>query len=260
MRRFSMIGMFATAAMLVFFAARAAQGQPPRAGASLLEEIRRIEFTSISYDEEATPYYGYIKGSIPILISAPHGAKHFRASDGTWKAEDAYTASLAIVLGRLTGAHVLYVKNQTREDPNNDTGTAYKEFLKGVVQANHIRFILDLHGSAGQKPKVDVGIMEASPSQCSCPTFRDTLEGAFFDLEPKVFNQRFAARGAGTVTCFARNYLGIEAAQVEISRNYRIVMSKSTGFKADPKNVLDMVERLRKAILAINQKMSRPPL
>jgi hypothetical protein len=29
------------------------------------EEMRQIEFTRISYDEEAYPYYAYIKGAIP---------------------------------------------------------------------------------------------------------------------------------------------------------------------------------------------------
>jgi len=246
-----MIEVIFVAAMLFFLMTRAGQAAPAGPGARLLEEMRRIEFTCINYDEEATPYYGYIKGSIPILISAPHGAKHFRAAEGVWKAEDAYTSSLAIVLGQLTGAHVLYVKNKTREDPNSDSGTAYKEFLKGVVRENDIRFVLDLHGSAGRRPKVDIGIMENSPSLCSCPTFRAVLEEAFSDM-PSVFNQCFSARGAGTVTRFARNILGIEAAQVEINRNYRIVESKSRGFRADPKNILDLAERLRKAIVAIN--------
>ncbi|GEM_PF-465900 len=257
MRGFLMIEVIVVAAMVSGLITRAGQAESFGTGASLLEEMRRIELESISYDQEATPYYGYIKGSIPILISAPHGAKHFRAAEGAWRAEDAYTASLAIVLGRLTGAHVLYVKNKTREDPNSDTGTAYKDFLKDVVRENHIQFILDLHGSAGRKPKVDIGIMETSPSLCSCPQFRDILEGAFADLEPIVFNQRFPARAAGTITCFARKSLGIEAAQVEISRNYRIVESKSTGFKADPKNVVDMIERLKKVILAISERIGR---
>lgn len=233
----------------------AGQAAPARPGPGLLEEMRRIEFESVSYDEEATPYYGYIKGSIPILISAPHGAKHYRAAKGAWKAEDAYTSSLAIVLGRLTGAYVLYVKNKTREDPNSDAVTAYKDFVKEIVRENRIRFVLDLHGSAGRRPKVDIGIMEASPSACSCPTFRDVLQGAFADLEPRVFNQRFSAQGAGTITCFARKSLGIEAAQVEINANYRIVESKSRDFRADPRNVLDMIERLRKAIVAINERI-----
>ncbi len=120
-----------SAAFVFFLAARIGRAGE-RVSPGVVDEMRRIEFAQINYDDEATPYYGYIKGSIPVLISAPHGAKHYRAAEGAWRKEDAYTASLAIVLGRLTGAHVLYVKNKTTEDPNNDTGTQYKEFLKKI--------------------------------------------------------------------------------------------------------------------------------
>jgi hypothetical protein len=223
----------------------------------ILEQMRQIEFARISYDQEAYPYYGYIKGSIPLLISAPHGAKHFRTAEGVWKEEDAYTSSLAIVLGRLTGAHVLFVKNKTGEDPNNDAGTKYKEALEKAVEENRIKFVLDLHGSAARRPfKIDVGIMHASRTRCSCPSYRDIMEKVFAGFEPRIFNQRFPAATEGTITCFARKRLGIEAAQIEINANYRIVESKSTGFKADPRNVLDLVERLRSLIVAINEKMS----
>ncbi len=221
----------------------------------VVDEMRRIEFAQIDYDDEATPYYGYIKGSIPVLISAPHGAKHYRAAEGAWRKEDAYTASLAIVLGRLTGAHVLYVKNKTTEDPNNDTDTQYKEFLKKTIKKNHIRFVLDLHGAAPGRSKVDIGIMDNASSLCSCPTFRGCLEDAFTGFEPKLFNQNFAAKGAGTVTFFCRNDLGIEAAQVEINANYRIVEGKTSGFKADPEKVRELIERLRDAIEAVNGRL-----
>jgi hypothetical protein len=221
------------------------------------EEMRQIEFTRISYDEEAYPYYAYIKGAIPFLISAPHGACHFRTAEGAWKREEAYTSSLAIVLGRLTGAHVLFVKNKTGEDPNNDAGTNYKEALEKAVKENRIKFVLDLHGSDARRPfKIDVGIMHISRSLCSCPTYRDIMEKIFAGFEPRIFNQRFSAGGEGTITCFARNSLGIEAAQIEINANYRIVESKSTGFKADPRNILDLAERLRSLIMAINEKIT----
>jgi hypothetical protein len=223
----------------------------------IVEEMRRIEFTRIDYDEEVHPYYGYIKGSIPVLISAPHGAKHYRKAEGVWKGADAYTSSLAIVLGRLTGAHVLFVKNKTEEDPNNDAGTEYKEALEKTVEENRIKFVLDLHGSDGRRPyKADVGTMHATRALCSCPSYRDIMERVFAGFEPRVFNQRFSACGEGTITRFARNSLRIEAAQIEINANYRIVESKSTGFRADPRNVLDLVERLRAVILAVNEKIA----
>ncbi len=224
----------------------------------ILRDMREIEFGQIDYDTPADPYFAYIKGTIPILVSAPHGAKHFRTKEHRWKAEDAYTASLAIELGRLTGAHVLYVKNKAGEDPNNDVGTQYKEFLKKAVLENDIRFILDLHGSDSGRPyKVDVGIMNNAVTQCSCPTYKDLIQEAFSGFEPQVFNQNFSAHGRGTITYFAKKTLGIEAAQIEINANYRIVESKSTGFKADPKKVLEVVHRLMKLIRAVDESIRK---
>ena len=225
-----------------------------------LRHMREIEFALIEYDREAHPYYGYMRGSIPILISAPHGARHFRMSEGRWKKEDAYTSSLALELGRLTGAHVLYLKNKAREDPNNDRGTAYKEFLKKVVEENNIRFVLDLHGADGRRPfKVDVGIMDDAVALCSCPTFRPLVEKTFAGFEPELFNKDFPAHREGTITSFARNSLGIEAAQVEINARYRIVESKTTGFKANPQRILAMVRRLEKLILEIDRAIAEEP-
>src|SRR5512138_3629410 len=74
-----------------------------------LRNMRKTEFQDIQCNKLSRDYFGYNKGSIPILISAPHGAKHYRTEEGRWKSEDAYTSSLAIELGRMTGAHVLYL-------------------------------------------------------------------------------------------------------------------------------------------------------
>ena len=234
------------------------EGVPGGPEIDILRDMRAIEFGQIDHDTPADPYFAYIRGTTPILVSAPHGAKHYRTKEARWKAEDAYTASLAVELGKLTGAHVLYVKNKAGEDPNNDEGTHYKEFLKKVVKENDIRFVLDLHGSDSHRPyKIDVGIMNNVVALCSCPTYRDLIEHTFSGFEPRVFNQNFSARGKGTVTYFAKNVLGIEAAQIEINANYRIVESKSTGFKADPRNILDLVTRLRSLIAAINEKIAK---
>ncbi len=79
----------------------------------ILEDIKKIEFEEINYHELSDDYFGMIKGRIPILISTPHGAKHLR--NGEFKEEDEYTSSMAIKLGELTGAYVIFVKNKTKE-------------------------------------------------------------------------------------------------------------------------------------------------
>ena len=230
------------------------QGKCEELKADILQDMRNIEFGLIDYDTPADPYFSYVKGTIPILISAPHGAKHFRTKENRWKPEDAYTSSLAIELGKLTGAHVLYAKNKAGEDPNNDLGTEYKKFLEKAVWENHIRFILDLHGSDSHRPyKVDVGIMDNAITRCSSPTYREIITKNFSGFEPQVFNKNFSARGPGTITYFAKTTLGIEAAQIEINANYRIIESKSKRFRADPRKVLELVRRLQDLILAVKR-------
>jgi len=221
----------------------------------ILAHLREIEFTRIDYDQEADPYFAYLPGTIPVLVSAPHGTKHYRASEGRWRVEDAYTSSLAIELGKLTGAHVLYARNKSREDANNDADGEYKAFLEKIVKEKGIKFILDLHGAEGGRPfSVDVGVRESAVAACSCPTYRGTLEKTFSGFEADLFNQHFSARSPGTITSFARDSLGIEAAQIEINAHYRVVESKTTGFKADPSHVLAMVKRLATLIQAIAEK------
>ncbi len=252
-----MIAILFLGGVLSVLMVKTGEGVPGGRKIDILRDMWAIEFGQIDYDMPADPYFAYIKGTIPILVSAPHGAKHCRTKEARWKAEDAYTASLAIELGKLTGAHVLYVKNKAGEDPNNDEGTQYKEFLKKVVKESNIRFVLDLHGSDSHRPyKVDVGIMDNAVTLCSCPTFRHLIKRTFSGFEPRVFNQSFSAHGEGTVTYFAKNVLGIEAAQIEINANYRIVESKSTGFKANPRHILDLVERLRSLIMATDKKIT----
>ena len=224
---------------------------------NLLEEIKKIEFSMIKCDEQSADYYRYIGGQIPILISAPHGAKHYRTHEGGgyWKKEDAYTSSLAIKLGQLTGAHVIYAKYKAVEDPNSDVRSAYKDFLRNVVEEHGIKFVIDLHGACGSQPfKVDVGTVSDTPEESSCPTFKPIIQRAFQGFEEHVFNKHFAAGGCGTITSFARNDLGIEAAQFEINARYRIVESRSNpSFKASEQDVLDMVGRLEQMILDINE-------
>lgn len=67
----------------------------------IMKEIRDIEFNRIKYNEESEDYFEIIEGIIPVLLSAPHGAKHLR--NGEWEEEDEYTSSIAIKLGELTG-------------------------------------------------------------------------------------------------------------------------------------------------------------
>lgn len=225
----------------------------------IVEDVQKIELQEIRCNEQKDDYFGYIRGRIPVLISAPHGAKHYRLSERQWKAEDAYTSAFAIKLGELTGAYVIYTRNKANEDPNSDVHCRYKDFLRKVVKENGIKFIVDIHGaSRDRKFKIDVGTMDNMTERSSCPTFMPLIESAFRDFDDGTFNKHFHAKGLGTITYFARNDLGIEAAQFEINALYRIMESRSNpAAKAKEQDVRDIMGRMQGMISDIDEKIAR---
>lgn len=233
-----------------------------------LDQIRRIEFEQIDYHTESHDYFGFIEGKIPILISAPHGARHLR--DGSWKEEDEYTSSIAIKLAELTGAHAIYVKNRTTEDPNHDKAARYKFAIKKAVKDYGIKFLVDLHGARKERDfKVCVGIISEEAKKCSCPSFKAIIEEIFSDFQNPIFNidRELTASSPRTVTYFARHTCGIESAQFEIHLDYRIIERKEDSskaiegekpkFKAKEKDVLELLNHLKEMILGIKEKIER---
>ncbi len=221
-----------------------------------IPELRRIEKDNIRVDVPSREYFGYIKGSIPILISAPHGTKHYRARENRWKAEDAYTSALAIKLGQLTGAHVIFARNKTLEDPNNAFKCLYKDFLAKVVKSNNIKFVMDLHGAGfNQSFKIDVGILDGRTGKNSCPTFKPIIERDLQDFEKTVFNKRFRANDPATITYFAWKRLKVESAQFEINADYRNIGKTGAFSKTDSDRVNQIIRRLARVISDINTKI-----
>ena len=231
----------------------------------ILTDIRAIEFEQIHYNSTNDDYFGIIEGSIPILLSAPHGAKHLR--DGRWKGEDEYTSSLAIKLGELTGASVIFVKNKTVEDANYILDTRYKDAIRELVAKRGIMFLADIHGAdIWRDYKINIGIIdEEDMGKCSCPRCKPVIEEAVQSFQYPLFNlDAFTAGSPATVTSFARHVCGIEAAQFEINARYRIVERKpdstravhgdNPNFKAEEADVLALIQCLEEMVLTINKE------
>lgn len=237
----------------------------------ILADIRDIEFNRIHYNKESEDYFEIVEGIIPVLLSAPHGAKHLR--NGVWKGEDEYTSSLAMKLGELTGAHVIFVKNKTQEDPNYLTSTRYKDAIQKLVDRKGIKFLADLHGADIMRNyKINIGIIDIDNVEaCSCPTLKPIIQESLRDFQETLFNlDTFTAGSPGTVTYFARHTCDIEAAQFEINAKYRIVERKPDSsqamngvepyFKAEQKNVLELLTCLREMIRRIRGKIEQEPI
>ena len=107
-----------------------AGSMPPRmprrerqTGGNWAWKLREFEEAQVRYREDplqGQPSFRYLPGTRPVLVSAPHGACHWR--HGFWKGEDEYTAALAHVLAEHTGAHALYTLRRIRPDSNSEGG------------------------------------------------------------------------------------------------------------------------------------------
>lgn len=234
----------------------------------ILREIKKIEFSKINYNKEDKKFFDFIEGKIPILISAPHGTKHFRSRTGEWREEDEYTSAIAIKLGQLTGAHVIYTKNKTKEDPNDDEVSEYRDEIKKIIKKYNIKFVADIHGAGMDYDfSVCVGTMDDSKNKSSCPIFKDVIINTLKDFQGVKYNLKNFEAKKRTLTRFIWKKCGVEAAQFEIRADYRIVERKpdsseaqkgeKSEFEAKRKNVLNLLYHLSEVILKINEEIKK---
>lgn len=200
--------------------------------------------------------YTLIEGRIPVLLSAPHGAAHFRK--GRVKDEDEYTSGLVRLVAEETGAHALFAWRKSSTDPNYYANTPYKRALRSFVEQHPVNFVLDVHGCS---PDRDFGVALGTMHNRSCqnqrPAILRTLARHGFSeanqgLMRLDLDQTFPANGSEnveTVTRFSFNQLGIPAAQIELNARLRIVQrlpgaAASEPLEGDAETILQMINVL----------------
>ncbi len=175
------------------------------------------------------PDFCYTPGSIPVLISAPHGAAHTR--NRRVKDEDEYTAGMARLVAERTGAHVLYAWRKSATDPNYAARTPFKLALAKIVRDEQIHFVLDLHGCS---PRRSFGIALGSMHGLSCPAHFPAILAAlnangFSPAGSGLFrldvDDTFPGGGGDhqeTITRYCVRSLGVAALQVELNAHLRV--------------------------------------
>lgn len=204
------------------------------------------------------PPFRYMSGTLPVLLSAPHGAAHRR--DGRYKQEDEYTTAFARLLAERTGAHVIYAFARSEDDPNWDRVSPYKAALAERVTRHGIRFVIDIHGMSNRHK---FGIAVGTMCGASCRRRHETIvveslasagfveataneAGDFTALHWDRFVVNHGRFTGGitshTVTRFAAEELGIYAVQIELCAGLRIVRRRSTNhlhadYQGDPAGI-----------------------
>lgn len=183
----------------------------------------------------------FLRGEIPILVTAPHATRHLRM--GKLKYQEEYTGTLSVILHALTGSYALYTHWASGVDPNFYDDAPFKSKLLKVVRKFGIGFILDLHGTRREwNDDIYPGVGNN----------REFISGNDFYLyklqESSESNglvlgglHVFPASAQMTITKFVSRNLEIPAMQIEINERLRRPEGNSSEFEKLVKFLTDYI-------------------
>ena len=191
------------------------QQQIPHVDPAVLSDFQRQIF---QLERENTPeLIHFEKGTVPILLSAPHTV-NFLKEDGNFKMREGYTKAIVKYLAQKTGAFLMIKENSDDIDPNKLEMENYKHQLLEVINKYQIQLVLDIHGAASHHDfAIEIGSLNGVSVR---PQTIESLKTALKNqgIAPVAENQPF--KGGG-ITKTVHGNTNIEVLQLEINRNYR---------------------------------------
>ena len=232
----------------------------------LLKKLKALdaqfEYRNPALDD--TPWFKSVTGPLPVLVSAPHACMHRR--NGIDKMQEEYTGALALYLAESCHCSAIAISHKISEDPNWDETSDYKTAVRSLVQENKIKFLIDLHGmSIKNNMGVAIGTIKgrACAAESVVPHFIDSGFVCDEDAsQPKqtwrslvIDHPKFTGGLVNqTLTRFASEKLDIQAVQVELSPEVRVVEYKATpdwphDYYGDPSAIEATVTALQSLVM-----------
>lgn len=163
-----------------------------------------------------------IKGTIPILLSAPHCVEHFR--NGKNLRAEGETGAIVQILANLTNCWCIYKVNNEQDDANYDLeGNTYKQEIIKLIKKHHIKALLDFHG-ADNKNEFDIEIgTDDGNNLCGKEELMETLIKCFQKngIQNIQVNKKFKASSIHTISKTIAETTKIPCIQLEIVGKYR---------------------------------------
>lgn len=174
-----------------------------------------------------------IRGSIPVLISAPHTRPIAQWSDGGKryiKPKEIRIAKLLKKMCRETGSWGIYIDGTgVIKSWEEKWLPKYKKIIRETIRTNNIFLFIDIHGSHESRPFLidyDFKIPKKHPDDYS---FLKTIllkklaeEGFSTSSISHGFFSGLNGISRGTLSYYARRYINIPSLQLEISKKIRL--------------------------------------
>lgn len=172
--------------------------------------------------EEGKCNYKIIKGTIPIILSAPHAVNQNR--EGKIKGPDILTGAIVQYLAIRTGVSGIIRTYNFNDDPNYENqgqSLKYKEEILNLIKEKNIKILIDVHGCKDNHGfDIDLGTNygENINQDNSC---LEILKAEFSKIGKVVLDNKFRASRDTTVSNFINKNSKIPCIQMEISSRIR---------------------------------------
>ena len=169
--------------------------------------------------KEKQSWFDVVPGNIPVIISAPHATSPLRNGKRRFS-DGGGTAALALAIGKITGATVIYTTYEGPSDPNYYDDNQYKDALNKLIKDKKHDFLLDLHGSHPYRSyDVDLGTMNGKSLLGNDYLLADLIAYLKADGINSISLNRFSAAKNQTITKFASTN-DVPAIQLEINATW----------------------------------------
>ena len=201
-----------------------------------INELENMEF----FDD-----YTILKGSIPVLFSAPHTMYQLR-DDGTTKLKEPYTKAIAIYLNKYCNTYAIVKNNDTGIDSNRDNYDQYNVEMRRLIKENNIKLVIDLHGASKDR-EFDIEIGTLYNLSADFSTIKE-LEEAFTENGINNINHNNPFKG-GAITQGIYSLDDVDVIQIEINGKYRDYN--------DPESLEKLIQSLKNFIKQYNEYINR---
>ena len=174
-------------------------------------EINELEILKDEND------YLILKGSVPILFSAPHTMYQLH-DDGTTKLKEPYTKAIALYLNKYYNTYAIVKNRDTGIDSNRDNYDKYNIEMRRLIKENNIKLVIDLHG-ASKARDFDLEFGTLNNLSADFSTIKE-LEEAFAENGISNINHNDPFKG-GAITQGIYALDDVDVIQIEINGKYR---------------------------------------
>lgn len=168
--------------------------------------------------------FEFIKGKIPIIISAPHCVEHTR--NGQVRCAEGETGAIAQIIAKETQCYTIFKTYNNEDDSNYDLeNNYYKTFLKKAIKNENIILLIDLHGADTNRDfDIDIGTDNLKNIENKKYIVYELVNKLHASkIENIKIDSVFKASSVHTICKYIHKETNIPCVQLEISGKYRYI-------------------------------------